>query len=102
MEFPAGYLEKLKAASTQEKRNETEYSFYVAAAAKLIGTKYIVLHKRLEKAFEGKSMEYLLMHMKRWYHEAEKNGNPAMIFNVRFKQYRGEPIKENPDFKKYK
>ena len=101
MDFPPGYLKKLEASRDAKQRNETEYSFYVGAASKMIGQKYIVLHKRIERAFVGKSLEYTLGLIKRWYHEAEKTDKPAVIFNVRFKQYRGEPIKQNPNFKNY-
>ena len=88
MEFPKDYLEKLKAASSAKVRNETEYAFYVNEGRKITGEKYIVLHRRLERAFVGKSMEYLLGYLKRWVHEAEKDRSPAICFNARFKQFR--------------
>ena len=90
MDFPAGYLEKLRAASDAKTRNETEYAFYLNEARKMISQPYIVLHKRIERAFVGKTMEYTLSHLKAWVHEAEKDRNPAMCFNWRLKQFNNQ------------
>lgn len=86
MEFPKGYLDQLLAK--QPKASVTEYSDTIAKAAKLVGQPYIVLHKRLERAFAGKELDYLMSYVRRWLHEAEKSDKPAITFNWRFKQFR--------------
>lgn len=82
-------LEKYaKLGEMPTKQQETEYSYYLNESRKLIASPYIVLHKRLERSFDGYSFEFLLSKMKQWYHEAEKAKNPAITFNWRFKQFR--------------
>lgn len=95
MDFPKDYIEKLKKAQDPKARNETEYAFYLNAARKITGEKYIALHGRLDRAFTGNSMEYLLGYLKRWVHEAEKDNKPALCFNARFKQYREQKSLQN-------
>lgn len=66
----------------------TEYQDLVGQASKLVGQPYIVMHKRLERAFQGKSVDFVLSYVRRWVHEASKDAKPAIKFNYRFKQYR--------------
>lgn len=86
MDIPKGYLERF--AGTATKAELTEYGDYVSRAAKAVGQPYIVLHKRIEKAFEGKSLDYVMSYLRPWLHEAEKSGKTGLVFNSRFKQYR--------------
>lgn len=86
MELLKTYLSRFKIQPTKE--SVTEYSDYVYKSSKLIKQPYIAVHKRIEKAFEGSSFEYMLSKIKQWYHEAEKSTNPGMTFNWRFKQFR--------------
>lgn len=74
--------------SEADKKNITEYSDTVNRAAKLIGSPYIVLHKRLERAFADQSLETVMSFLRRWLHEAQKSDKPAITFNWRFKQFR--------------
>lgn len=69
------------------KQQETEYSWYLNEMRKLVKMPYIVMHKRLEKAFDGFTFEFMLSKMKQWFHEAEKHANPGMIINARLKQF---------------
>lgn len=70
------------------KAQVTEYSDLCFSASKIVKCPYIVMHKRLEKLFAGKSVDYVLMHLNQWTHEASKHPNPGMIINARLKQYR--------------
>lgn len=66
----------------------TEYSDTCYRMAKIVKQPYIVMHKRLERTFDGRSLDTVLSWMRQWLHEAEKHPNPGMIINARMKQYR--------------
>lgn len=83
----AGYMARFKNAT---KSQATEYSDYVFRASKLTGDSYIVMHKRIERAFDGKDASFVLSRLRDWVIQTEKAGarNPAALFNWYFKQYR--------------
>lgn len=72
----------------------TEYQDLVNEAAKLTGQKYIIMHKRFERAFAGMEVDYVLAKVRTWLHEAKKDNKPAIKFNYRFKLWR-EAQKQN-------
>ena len=88
MERINALMPKLNDLTKVSKKDETEYGYYLNESRKMIGQPYIVLHKRLERAFFHHSFEFLLSKLKQWYHEAEKSDNRALTFNARFKQFR--------------
>jgi hypothetical protein len=70
------------------KAQVTEYSDLCFSASKMVKQPYIVMHKRLEKLFVGKSVDFVLGWLNQWTHEASKHPKPGMIINARMKQYR--------------
>lgn len=70
------------------KAQVTEYSDLCFSASKMVKQPYIVMHRRLEKLFVGKSLDFVLSWLNQWMHEATKHPNPGMIINARMKQYR--------------
>lgn len=66
----------------------TEYSDLCYAASKLVKQPYFVMHKRIERLFIGKSVDFVLSWLNTWMHEATKHPNPGLIINARMKQYR--------------
>lgn len=72
----------------------TEYSELIKDAAKMVGMKYIVMHKRIESTFApATSPSAVLSYLRQWVHEAGKHDKPGMIMNARMKQHRE---KHNP------
>lgn len=80
------YLSTLQEKPTA--KEQSEYAWYLNEMRKLTKMPFIVMHKRIEKAFGTASLSYTLSKMRDWYFEAEKHGNPGMIINSRLKQHR--------------
>lgn len=86
----AGYQAPVPSKAKRQPKHEYEY--YIAQTAKLIGERYYVLHSRLEKAFDGRTPEYILSKVREWYHAAEKSENKGRCFNGLFKQWREKGV----------
>lgn len=74
---------------TGSSKQITEYSDLIRQAAKMVGMKYIVMHKRIEGTFLPRtSPDTVLSYLRQWTHEAGKHEKPGMIVNARMKKYR--------------
>jgi hypothetical protein len=83
---PIGELFRRFQIPQENGRNATEYSDLIADIGKMVKQPYIVVHKRIERAFAGASYSFAMMLLKQWTHEAHKTANPGLTFNWRMKQ----------------
>ena len=74
--------------TTQKTTAQSEYQDLIAQAAKMTGQPFIVMHKRVERAFGAAPLTVVMSYVRQWVHEASKDRKPAVCFNYRFKQFR--------------
>lgn len=78
--------------TTPKTKATHEYQDIVSRAAKICGQKYIAMHRRVEQAFLNHSPDFVIGLLNRWLCEAEKDNNPGLCFNARFKRFRESKV----------
>jgi len=95
MKTIAELMRNRKMPGSAESKTATEYADLVNEAAKYVKQPYIVMHKRIERAFGERDIQIVMSHLRRWVHMASKDRNPGMCINLELKRYK-EAIAPQP------